>query len=1149
MRRVQREAAYRSNNLGVARLERFDFAGAAEAFRQALQADAGLTLARINLSIALLHVPDVEGAEREATAAASILPSAPQPHYVLGLIARMTNRTDEALAAFERVRQIDARDVGANVNRGQIYLQQQRYDEAMAAFRAAMAEEPYSVTATYNLGLTMTRRGERDEGLVLMERSQTLRESGYGTILTTSYLEQGRYAEAVASTGTEPGLVDESMPGVTFSAVSIGDSTGDGQPAVSPFGRQFGESDLSPDGMTGIATALAGGVTLLDADGDRDLDLVAVSASGQRLFRNDGGQFVDITAGSGLNASPAGAIGLGAVAGDFDNDGRSDLFVLRYGASSLYRQEANGRFLDVTRQAALPAYSSLPGAAAFVDVDHDGDLDLVRAGLADLGAARANAVGRTLRFPDDFPAAPLQLLRNNGNGTFADITAQARLQATTHAVAIVPTDFDNRRDIDLLVVNHDGPPRLFKNLRDGTFEDVAAQAGLGNPAGAAGAITGVAAADLNKDEYPDFFFGRAGQPGVFALSDGRGRFTTVPGPDASRGTVAAQLFDYDGDGLIDLLTWSDDGAHLLRNLGGRWVDATGPALPPAVRAGTDAANAARMAAVADLDRDGDLDVIGSQGPGLAMWRSDGSRNRSMRVDLVGRVGNRAGVGSKVQVRAGSLFSRAETSSATPAVAPADVLFGLGSRPGADVVRVLWPSGILQAEAADQAGVLSSPLQVEELNRKPSSCPFLFTWNGTRFVFVTDFMGGGEMGYWLAPGVRNTPDPVEYVRITGDQLRARDGRLELRVTNELEEAVFIDRVQLLAIAHPQDVEVFPNEGMTEPPKPIRLFAVSGARPPARVLDDHGHDMTVRVARIDRQYADDFELLPIRGYAQEHTLTIDMGAAAEPPLLLLTGWTDYAFSSDNVAAHQAGLHLRVPSLEVKDDGGRWRTAIADIGIPVGRPQTIVVDLRARVPRGAREVRITTNMRIYWDQILIGAAARSDGLPAARVDPLAATLGARGFSAEVRPGGGEPPVYDYDRASLVSPWKAMAGRYTRLGDVRTLVTSANDMFVIGAPGDEVALSFDAVALPTLPAGWTRTFLLLADGFSKEMDINSASPDAVEPLPFHQMTQYPYSGRERYPATAAHERYRAEFNTRLVPKTVPSVETARRDAASRAR
>src|SRR5205823_5706046 len=152
-------------------------------------------------------------------------------------------------------------------------------------------------------------------------------------------------------------------------------------------------------------------------------------------------------------------------------------------------------------------------------------------------------------------------------------------------------------------------------------------------------------------------------------------------------------------------------------------------------------------------------------------------------------------------------------------------------------RVLWPSGILQAETA-----IASPLAITELDRKPSSCPFLYTWNGRQFEFVTDFMGGGEMGYWEAPAVRNRPDPDEYVRIRGDQLRPKDGRYELRVTNELEETMFADRLQLLAVAHPADVDVFPNEGMTEPPKPFHLFAVRDARVPTRAVDEHGHDVT-------------------------------------------------------------------------------------------------------------------------------------------------------------------------------------------------------------------------------------------------------------------------------------------------------------------
>src|SRR5207253_7630317 len=199
---------------------------------------------------------------------------------------------------------------------------------------------------------------------------------------------------------------------------------------------------------------------------------------------------------------------------------------------------------------------------------------------------------------------------------------------------------------------------------------------------------------------------------------------------------------------------------------------------------------------------------------------------------------------------------------------ADAVFGLGARASADVVRVLWPSGIVQAETPEPG----SRITVRELNRKPSSCPFLFTWNGTRFEFVTDFLGGGELGYWEAPGERNRPDPIEYVRIRADQLQPAHGRFELRVTNELEEALFLDRVQLMAFTHPRDVDIFPNEGMADPPKPFRLFAVRDQRVPARAFDDHGHDVTDRIARIDRTYPDDFDLAPFRGYAATHSLTL-------------------------------------------------------------------------------------------------------------------------------------------------------------------------------------------------------------------------------------------------------------------------------------
>jgi hypothetical protein len=295
-------------------------------------------------------------------------------------------------------------------------------------------------------------------------------------------------------------------------------------------------------------------------------------------------------------------------------------------------------------------------------------------------------------------------------------------------------------------------------------------------------------------------------------------------------------------------------------------------------------------------------------------------------------------------------------------------------------------------------------------------------------------------------------------------------------------------------------------------------------------------------MDRQYADDFRRDRIRGYADEHTLTmkLDDGATASTrTLLLLTGWTDYAWSSDNVAASQGGKTMTLPSLQVKDTKGNWRTVIEDIGIPVGRPQTVTVDLTGKFLSSSREVRIVTNMRILWDQILVDTSGGELPVRMTRLDPTSATLRWRGFSREGSRDGREPFGYDYSRVSFTSPWKVMPGRYTREGDVRELLLKSDDMFVISRPGDEISLSFDARKLPPLPAGWTRTFLLYSDGFSKEMDINSASPDQVLPLPFHGMTKYPYSEPEVYPMTPARRAYIDQYNTRLVMAETPSIDT----------
>ncbi|MBD0325571.1 MAG: CRTAC1 family protein, partial [Pyrinomonadaceae bacterium] len=716
------------------------------------------------------------------------------------------------------------------------------------------------------------------------------------------------------------------------------------------------------------------------------------------------------------------------------------------------------------------------------------------------------------------------------------------------ALAVVPTDYDNRRDVDFFILHLHDAPTLFRNMRDGTFRNVASEVGLLQK----GDYTCVAAGDFNKDAYTDFFLGRKEQAGLFAMSDGRGRFILRAAPAGTLAARAAQFLDYDSDGLLDLVLVTHAGLRIWRNVGNEWMDLSERALPRALLSYNSSAgeNALRaMLASGDVDGDGDVDLL-LRGPNeeLRVVRNDGgNRNESLRVRLSGRVSNHSGIGAKVEARSGSLVQKLETYSASPQPAPADIIFGLGQRDSVDAVRVLWPAGIVQAEteipsssktsAQPRAVLTPLLLPIKELDRKPSSCPFLYTWNGERFEFITDFMGGGEMGYWAGPnGLYNTPDPDEYVRIPGDKLKERDGRYELRITNELEEVLFVDRLQLISIAHPRNVEVYPNEGLLNTPPPFKLYATRDARPPLAATDEHGHDVLPRILHPDRQYPDDFPLDRLRGYSSEHTLTLKLdnegneNATSERTLLLLTGWTDYAFSSDNLAASHAGKHLQPPALQMKDARGRWHTVIDNIGIPIGRPQTVTLDLTGKFPTTNREVRILTNMRIYWDEILVATSDERAPLQLTRLDPLRADLHWRGYSAQISPDNREPFAYDYEHVSHLSPWKVIPGRYTREGDVRELLLKTDDIFVIARTGDEISLSFNARSLPSLPAGWTRTFLLYADGYSKEMDINSATPDTIGPLPFHGMTRYPYSAPETYPLTPARRDYIERYNTRVV-------------------
>jgi tetratricopeptide (TPR) repeat protein len=1142
----EREALYRLNNQGVALMEQYQHEAAVEKFSQALAADGNFVIGRVNLALAYYFLNDGKRAMVEAKRALERAPKSPQALYVLGAAAKKERLYPEALAAFSQLLALDPTDPYTNLQIGQLHSATQAYDAAVAAFRQALDAEPYNATAAYSLAQALIRSRKTAEGQAMLARFQTMKAGGYATTLGLTYGEQGKYAEALVTTGIEPDLLPADGPRVTYRAVDAGitgpilSSASSGPAGLNlVLGRQIRQEEWSPALVRELITPFSTSQTLADWDGDDRPDLVVsgLDAAGRpvlRLFRNTGTPgrpaFTEVTEPSGLRAT--GPVS-GVVLGDYDNDGKTDLLAFGHRSLSLWRNQGDGKFEEVTKETGLPApYPAWALSGAWIDLDHDGDLDLVLGNFADLDQFPSQAGERAV-FPDDFPGQKNLVFRNNGMGgmggmgQFSEIAGPAGLDGGARkTTAVLGTDYNNQRDVDLLFVQYGEPVQLFSNQRDGSFRELAAEAGLQVVSHG----FGVAAGDLNKDNFTDFYFPtRKGQDRLL-LSTGRATFEEAALASPLTGSTAAQMADYDNDGILDLLTLTQGKIVGQRGLGTRL------ATPSPFGSATEPLHEGRMFGLGDLTGEGgsDLVALGADGKEVVLQAS-GQLRPVARLKVLGRTSNRSAIGAKVELRSGSLRQKREVYAASPAPAPSEMIFGLGNRSSVDAVQLFWPAGILQSELAVKAEAkTASPNRIEELDRKGTSCPILYAWNGEEYQFVTDFLGGSAFGALVAPGTFNTPDPDEYIRLTDRQLREKDGRLSLRLNNQLEEVIFFDAARLLAVDHPAEVEVYPNERlMPGPPFPeFKLYSTRGARPPVSARDDHGDDLLPLIRDIDRRYPENFEKLPFKGYAREHAIELDLGPLdpSANVLLLLTAWIDYADSTSNFAAAQAGERLIPPYLQVKDAQGQWRTVLPQMGFPAGLPKTMTVDLTGKFLTSDRRVRIVTGMRIYWDQILVDTSTRREPLRTTTLEVASADLHWRGFPREYSPDGRLPRLYDYRIIDPVAPWKTHFGNYTRYGDVRELLLAPDNRYVITRNGDELQVDFDARRLPRLPRGWKRTFLLYTNGFGKDMDLHSARPETIGELPFHGMKAYPYSGREGYPLTKETIDYLDRYNTRTI-------------------
>lgn len=476
------------------------------------------------------------------------------------------------------------------------------------------------------------------------------------------------------------------------------------------------------------------GTCWLDYDHDGWMDLYLVNGSSLRqlqgkesargtnhLYKNKGdGTFVDVTASAGV---PGKGWGFGCVAADYDNDGHIDLLVTNFGPNILYRNRGNGTFADVTAKAGIAGGEIWHAGAAFGDYDLDGDLDLFIPGYLDFNiqnpelktceyrGVKVNACG-----PLGYKGSPDALYRNNGDGTFTDVTEAAKVsdKKLYFGFQAVFEDFDNDGRPDIFVANDSNPNYLYKNKGDGTFDEVGVQSGVAYSAdGKEMSSMGVAVGDYDHDGNMDIFITTfANDNYVLFHNDGGGIFSDVSYPSGvGEATIpylgwATFFLDYDNDGHPDLLCANghvypemDSGGRekyrqpilLFRNLANGKFSEVSVALglrkiPP---------SSARGGAFADFDNDGDLDFVVSvmDDKPLLIKNEGGNRGNWLRLELIGTKSNRMAVGAKVKVTAAGLTQRGSVRAGESYLSSNDprLHFGIGAATEADI-EITWPSG-------------------------------------------------------------------------------------------------------------------------------------------------------------------------------------------------------------------------------------------------------------------------------------------------------------------------------------------------------------------------------------------------------------------------------------------------------------------------
>jgi hypothetical protein len=730
------------------------------------------------------------------------------------------------------------------------------------------------------------------------------------------------------------------------------------------------------------------------------------------------------------------------------------------------------------------------------DLDHDGDLDL----LTD--ASPLPFVNSEGKFKAQQPATAAQDAPFSGGGLqVADLRRRGMADFVAAAganVEILPDSAAGRHN------------RLRRRIADsGTVGDIRV-ADLDND----GALDLVAATDAGlvivwKAEE---LLGASGSDAIIPENPTRLSVTGRP-------PFRLAVVDVNNDGRRDIAVVDADGeASVYLNAGPRKFEKRELGKAPAP--------AGDLIAL-DENRDGLVDIAYPDTEGeLAVLRNTSSdTGRSFDVLLNGRRSPPTGHLTQVELRKGPLYSYAQSSGGL-------VHFGLGADTYAEILRLEWPNGFVENKIKVDAQ--KDPYVYEESERIAGSCPTIFVRSGEGFRYVTDALITTALGILQQPGRYFGFGDREHEVIEAGLLTERDGRLDIRLTEELRETTYIDRAALLAVDHPAGARLATTERLAPPAPEKAPWRLAQRLVPAAHASFEGGDVTELLARRDQRYADTVHRTRNPGFARPSSIELTLGEEVDPAkvdAVYATGWFLAFDSTAVVGAFQGATpDFQWPELQERV-GGEWRR-VGFIGIPTGQNKTAVLTLPTQLH--SRDLRILSNFSVYWDEIAFSV----EGEAPARVTELSlatADLRFHGFSHIVSR---EPEIYDYESVDYGMIWSPTPGRFTNYGPVERLVATKDGRYAVMGGGDELALSFAAPAEPP-PPGWERSYVLVLDGHVKDADRYTAMSDAVEPLPRLGMTEYPGNPASEDPVSRrSRQRIGLDYTLSSLPrpKDIPS-------------